>query len=390
MKRTLAWVMSMAVYGGASGSTWTVDDDAQWLTGQLVQASANHEIPAMGAAVFTKDHILEMVVTGVRASDRPEKVTTADIWHLGSCTKAMTATLAAMLVADGTITWETSLGDVFGDEIDQGWADVTLKQLVTQCSGFPKGSPSMTYWSDERPIQEQRTAHSIEVLSSPPTRGPGELYEYSNDNYIIAGAMLEHATGESWESLMRRRVFAPLGMKSAGFGPPPSDRQAPTQPLGHYETGEPAEPIKIADNPPVLGPAGTVYASIEDWIKFLQGHLAGGTGDASLIDAKAYGSLQTPAAGNPMPGMPGMDYASGWIALPTAFGRALLHDGSNTGWYCIVWLLPDVDLGFLIVCNGAVGRGQAACGEVSGQLLGSVNSRWLEAATLVRNQNQDK
>jgi len=160
----------------------------------------------------------------------------------------------------------------------------------------------------------------------------------------------------------------------------PAARDAPTQPLGHYQTGESAEPIAIADNPLVLGPAGTAYASMADWAAFLQAHIGAGAGEDPLIDADAYRMLHTPPPGNAMPGMPGFEYASGRISVSTAFGGGLLHDGSNTGWYCMALVLPDADLGFLVVCNGAYARRQAACGEVSGQLMAAIKDRWMKAA----------
>ena len=73
-------------------------------------------------------------------------------------------------------------------------------------------------------------------LSRPPALNPGVRYEYSNVGYIIAGAVAERCTGKSWEELLRSEVFTPLGMTTAGFGPPGEAGARPAdQPRAHTE-----------------------------------------------------------------------------------------------------------------------------------------------------------
>ena len=74
---------------------------------------------------------------------------------------------------------------------------------------------------------------------------------------MIAGAALERATSRRWEDLLREHVFAPLRMTSCGFGPPGS-RALIDQPWGHDPAGTAMAPTPAADNPPGLGPAGTM------------------------------------------------------------------------------------------------------------------------------------
>lgn len=82
---------------------------------------------------------------------------------------------------------------------------------------------------------------------------PGKLYNYSNIGYILVGAVLEHISGKSWEDLITEKLFVPLGMNTAGFGPP----QGSGQMCGHVLSGQQWTPMPQADNPAALGPAGT-------------------------------------------------------------------------------------------------------------------------------------
>ena len=78
----------------------------------LEQTMKRYNIPAMAAIIISGDEIVDSAVAGVRVRGGEEKATLEDYWHLGSCTKAMTATLAGRLVEQGKIKWESTIEDV--------------------------------------------------------------------------------------------------------------------------------------------------------------------------------------------------------------------------------------------------------------------------------------
>jgi CubicO group peptidase (beta-lactamase class C family) len=96
-------------------------------------------------------------------------------------------------------------------------------------------------------------------------RSRGE-HLYSNGGYIVAGAMLEALTGQTWETLMEQELFQPLGITTAGFGAPGTSAVR-DQPWGHLRSGgtwTPLSPGPGADNPAAIGPAGTVHIALSD------------------------------------------------------------------------------------------------------------------------------
>ena len=97
---------------------------------------------------------------------------------------------------------------------------------------------------------------------------------YSNSSYMIAGAVLEKVTGKPWRELIKTELFDKLGMTSCGFGAPGS-KAVVDQPRGHDAGGTPIEPGPAADNPPGLGPAGTVHCSLLDYGKFFNVYATG-------------------------------------------------------------------------------------------------------------------
>src|SRR5262245_53367818 len=93
----------------SSAATSPAADEPRDVGAVLAPIRAKHDLPALAGAVLVGDRIVAIGVDGVRERGRPEKATTSDLWHLGSCTKAMTATVWAMLVEEGKLAWDTPL-----------------------------------------------------------------------------------------------------------------------------------------------------------------------------------------------------------------------------------------------------------------------------------------
>ncbi|HVP09926.1 MAG TPA: serine hydrolase domain-containing protein, partial [Phycisphaerae bacterium] len=276
------------------------------LDDRLDPIRAKHNVPALAAAVIRNDDIVALGAVGFRRLKSPETVTTADRFHLGSDTKAMTATMLAMLVERGSLRWDTTLAEAFPDlrqAMHPDYRPVTLEQLLQHRGGCPEDLNRdglwKRLWEREGSPREQRELLVKTVLSWPPAAPPGTKFLYSNAGYAIAGVMAERVTGEAWEDLMRRMLFEPLGMASAGFGAP-GDPAAIDEPRGHdagWLRTKPMEPGPQADNPPAIGPAGTVHCSLPDWARFIRLHLHGEQGGTTLLKPETFVRLHTPPPG---------------------------------------------------------------------------------------------
>jgi CubicO group peptidase (beta-lactamase class C family) len=334
-----------------------------------------HKLPALAAAVVEDGRTAALGAVGVRRAGGKESVAIDDRFHIGSCTKSMTATLCAILVQQGKLKWESTIGEVFADQRDKIHADfhaVTLEQLLTHRSGLPDDTtPDWTIWPKVRllsgPIIEQRRKLVELVLVQKPAAAPGTKHQYSNYGYTIAGAMCERATGKSWEDLMRAELFTPLGMTTASFGPP-GNAKAVDQPWGHSTSifGQKAiAPGPLADNPAVIGPAGTVHCSLGDWAKYAAFHLRGARGEEPRLPADVFQKMHTPASGDDE------NYAFGWIATDRdwAGGKALTHGGSNTMWFAVIWLAPQRNTAYMAATNVGSNTAFSACDTAIGKLI---------------------
>jgi len=326
-----------------------------------------HNIPAMGAIVFRADTVWARGLAGVRRSNSLVPVQERDRFQLGSNTKAITATVLATLVEEGKLAWTTTLADVFPewrDSMSPDFRAVTIDLLLSHHAGISpfEDTDAKDFRSIPRlsgtPMQ-RRAAFTSWVLRGKPAGPVGGKGMYSNGGYGIAGAIAERVAGESWESLVRARVFMPLGLAGAFAW---SDSADVNQPWGHYETGRATRPVDPRDRgervPPIIWPAGSVELSLEDYAHFLQVHLRGLEGrDTPLLKAATIKHLHT------SPVTPPDRYGLGWGLQDFDGAPASVHVGSAGAFYAITIVQPTRDLGVAVFANAGGERAAAAATE---------------------------
>ncbi|HQX80588.1 MAG TPA: serine hydrolase domain-containing protein [Vicinamibacterales bacterium] len=313
-------------------------------------------LPAVAGATFSSAEVSAVSAIGVRKMGDTTPVTPDDLWHIGSITKSFTSLLTAKFVERGEMSWTSTLGDLLGPRAGK-FAPVTLAQLLSHRAGLPANvlpgmMASVAQGAPTVDVQRQRVIDA--ALATDPTAAPGAAYLYSNLGYIIAGAILEAKAKKPWEDLVRDEVLSPLGLASAGHGPPGVPNLL-TQPRGHRRatsgTLTPVEPGVGADNPPYLGPAGRLHMTVGDLARWGQAHLRGERGQDGIVKVDTFKRLHQPDAG--------ATYAMGWVSQATPDRRVIWHNGSNTFWYAIVAFDAAADRGVVIMTNGSIGAAQA-------------------------------
>lgn len=326
--------------------------------GSLQRILDDTRAPAVGGVVIGEQGVIHAEAAGVRRLKQPEPVTTNEVWHIGSNTKAMTAALYALQVQAGKAKWGATLAELFPDlTLDPAWKATPIEALLGHRAGVQDKPVMIRGWlskahADKRPLVEQRTALAAEVLSQPPT-GPAGAFGYSNVGYILAGAALERITGQPWEQALSAQLFQPLGMTSAGFGAPKGANAWGHRPaFGLVGELEAVDPGGLADNPPALGPAGTCHMTLADHGKFARLFF----GEPGLLNADSVRRLTAAVPGRAEPdGEPSRPYALGWglASQPWSKGTALAHEGSNTLWHEVVIVAPGRKLAIITACNAA-------------------------------------
>jgi CubicO group peptidase (beta-lactamase class C family) len=235
--------------------------------------------------------------------------------------------------------WDTKLIEAIPElknKIHTDYHKITLWQLLTHRAGLPQNPTNMGAFR-LKGIKKKRLAIVEDNLKSPATYEI-DKFNYSNFGYIIAACMAEQITGLNWEVLMKKRLFDPLGMSTAGYGNP-NIFWSTAQPWGHYKYEQKWRPSE-AYNGKVVGPAGRVYCSIADWAKFLSLQL---TSENPILERKYLDKLKEPVE----------FYAAGWFVVERewAKGITLIHGGTNGIWYTEVFVAPKLDRIFLMATN---------------------------------------
>jgi CubicO group peptidase (beta-lactamase class C family) len=363
----LVWVVT------ASAAPTTPAD----MTPALEAIRNKHDLPALAVVVAKDGQICDRVAVGVRKWGDVMPVTTNDVFHIGSCTKSMTATLAAILIEEGKLRWDTTIAEVFPElkgKMDKQYEAVTVGQLLHHRGGVPGAPPAAAWkraWEEHGTPTQQRREFIEAVLSQPPEAVPGTTMIYSNQGYAIVGAMLEKITGQDYETLITEKLFQPLHMDTAGFGPPGTKGKV-DQPWGHIHKLLLTIPVQ-ADNPPAIAPAGRVHCSLDDLARFAIFHLQRNATNG-LLKSDTLAKLHAP------PGMANMaspleNYACGWVILQRGWagGTALWHNGSNSMWYIVIWLAPEKNFSVIAATNIAGPDAEQGCDEAAVAMI----HKWL-------------
>lgn len=342
------------------------------LSSILTPIREKHDVPALAVAIITPDGMEGIGFSGLRKRGEGAAIQPSDRFHLGSCTKAMTATLAAIIVADGAIKLESTVDEVLGStvpSVDESWKAVTLEELLRHCGGAPAGADPKAWaqaYACKGASRECRRAFVADMLSRPIAQPRGTTV-YSNQGIALAGFMLESATNEEYETLVTERLFTPLGITSAGFGPA-------LEASGHGADGKPSN----IDNPSAITPAGRVHMTLEDWGKFISLHLRRDGGERLKLDRAAFDRLHSPLLGNgAVADTPRDGVAMGWMVAwrPWGGGRVLTHAGSNTLWFCVAWVAPEKSFAVIAAANQGGDSATKACDEACSLAIASLVAR---------------
>lgn len=301
-----------------------------------------YEIPELAYAVVSADSVLEMRVLGYRRWGADFAAGPDDRFRIGSNTKAITGFIAARLVKQGVLSWDTRFFDLYPELKEQSqhaYHDLTLLDLLTFRTRLLKWTytdtiPTPAEITGDDPAQ--RYAFMAWCLRQPPvpkTGGPS----FSNPAYVAAGLMLEKATGHSYTELASD-LGKELGIRFAFGAPNAMDKD---QPWGH---GEDLEPEPQQENMKLnwLLAAGNIQLSLPDYAKFIQLQLAGAAGRSPLLSSEEFRFLHQ-----------GRErFAVGWFWEEEPAGDVVVCNVGNPGTFLSkVHMLPKKDRAFILLCN---------------------------------------
>jgi CubicO group peptidase (beta-lactamase class C family) len=285
---------------------------------------------------------------GLADIDSKKPITADTKFRIGSVTKQFTAAMILMLQEEGKLSVQDPVCKYF-DPCPEAWKPVTLHHLLSMTSGITSIT-SLPNWRSELRFKDLKSAESVALVSTLPLKAkPGEVYEYSNTNFIMLGAIVEKVSGKTYEQFLTERITKPLKLANTGLDD--GKKSLPNAALGYTQrNGE----IAKADVASVILPfsAGSMYSTVGDLYTWQNALLNGRVfKNKSTLDA-----MLTPNKG---------DYAYGLIVVTDRKGRKrVTHGGGIEGFLSDAVYFPEDDLFIAALTNNERG----AIGEVTSAL----------------------
>jgi len=257
-------------------------------------------------------------------------------FRLGSITKQFTATAILLLQERGKLSVTDPICKYF-DICPAAWSELTIHHLLSHTGGVP----NFTNFPDYMPKMMMRvtTQEMIARFKDKPLDfKPGEKWSYSNSGYFLLGAIIEKASGESYESFLQKNIFDPLKMTATGYD--------------HFETilknratgysmimGKLSNSAFLDMTQPYS--AGSLYSTVEDLFAWNEALYSG-----KVLSAKSFELMTTPVKNN---------YAYG-LGVDTKFNRKLIsHGGGINGFATYLARFPEERLTVVVLRNSDFG-----------------------------------
>jgi CubicO group peptidase (beta-lactamase class C family) len=359
MTRITLWCffLMLAALGGRSALAQQTDDglDYDRLAAYIDQAVQDYKLPGLSIAIVKDDQIVFERGFGKRKlgkTSRKGKVDPETVFAIASQSKAYTATALAMLVDEGKLAWDDFVTDhLSGFRLHDPAATSMLRvsDLLCHRVGLNTFDGDLLWYGTDYSREEvlRRIRH---LPLQKPFRAS---YGYQNVMFLAAGQIVEEVSGQSWDSFVARRIFAPLGMNRSSTRKRELVR-ADNVARPHLE-GK-AQPFLNYNN---IGPAASINSSAADiaqWMRFwLNEGVAGG--DTLLAPGLIKEMLEVH---NPLPlssldqlaGTHFKGYGYGWFLMDYAGRKVAHHGGGLPGYISKVMLVPEEELGMVVLSNG--------------------------------------
>lgn len=309
------------------------------------------ELGVPGVAVGVLDGETEHeFFTGVASLATGTPVTPDTQFLIGSTSKTFTGTVIMRLIQDGKLSLETHVREILPDFTladEDATKALQVKHLLTHSGGFLGDMDDREGWGDD--------AHAKSVAdyaTVPQFFAPGSVASYSNGGIRLLGRIIEVVTGESFEAVVRRIIFEPLGMTQSFYFP----WEIITHPhvIGHKTTEAGVEPATVWGLTRGVAAEGGISSTARDQLRYARFHLAGQADGELPVSDETRLLMQQPH----MPAGPPVD-AIGYPWLLTHVGdtRIVKHGGNISDQQLSDFVLvPDHDLAITVLTNSAAGK----------------------------------
>jgi len=378
--------------------------DLEALAREIDEARLTLDVPGMAVAIVESGDVVLARGFGERTLGQSDSVDEHTLFAIGSASKAFTAASVAMLIDDGEVRWSDRviehlpwlrLHDPYPTD------ELRVVDILSHRSGLPRGD-MLWYGSGlgRREIVEQ-------LPELEPNTSFRSQFGYQNIMYLTAGLIIEELTDATWDDWVASRIFGPLGMDDSNTSVTElSSVENVATPHAKIDGEILTVPYRNIDN---VAPAGSINSNVVDmarWIELLlnEGRLAEGDDTEQIVSEGSLDVMWTPVTTATLPGPSSalrakshfLLYGLGWFIQDYRGERLIHHGGNIDGMSALVAMLPEHDLGVVVLTNlNGSAAPMAVANEIFDAYLGHDDHDWPAAAreftnTIEKTQDQAK
>ena len=329
-------------------------------------------VPGMAVGIVKADKVLLANGYGVREIGKKAKIDSATLFKIASNSKAFTTAALAVLNDDDLVSWDGLVIDYIPEfRMHDPWvtAGFTVTDLLTHRSGLPGFIGDMLLWPEPNAFTQADIIYALRYFE--PVSGFRSQYAYDNLLYIVAGEIIPRVSGQSWGEFVESRIMRPAGMKRC-FADKIPKRQMKNIAVPHGVIEGQLSVIergRIPRQPPISAAAGGVICSLEDMLTWVRTQLNRGTTPAGV---ELFSSAQSKELWKPrtirsvserdfeMNRTHFKAYGLGWRLADVHGYKEVSHTGTLAGMKSYVVLIPELELGVVLLTNGSSSTARAA------------------------------
>jgi CubicO group peptidase (beta-lactamase class C family) len=358
------------------------------LDATVARAMQQFRVPGVSIAIVKDGKVVVAKGFGVRKLGEPAPVDGDTLFQIASNSKAFTTAALAMLIDEGKLSWDDPVSKylpAFRMYDPYASNEVLIRDLVSHRAGLGLGAGDLMIYP-ATDLSREEIVSRIRYIK--PATSMRSRYAYNNLMFIVAGRVIETISGKSWEEFVAERILMPLAMTktvtSVRALRASSDAATP-----HAPEGDRMVPIRydVWEN---AAPAGGLASSANDMAKWLIAQLAHGKydGDKRLFSEKqsremwsAQIPVRIPPAEGPLAALAPhfSQYALGWRTRDYRGHQLVGHSGGLTGTVSLVTLVPDLNLGIVVLTNQqATSLTNSITWQIVDHYLGGATTDWID------------
>jgi CubicO group peptidase (beta-lactamase class C family) len=303
--------------------------------------------PGLALGIVANDRLVYGKGFGVRSKTGDGPVDIRTVFQIGSTTKAFLAATLAIMVDRGKLRWDDRIVDLDPDfQLKDAWVtrEFRVFDLLAQRSGLPpyvNDALGLLGFAEPALIRSLRYVEPVSSFRS--------SFAYTNITHLLAGRIVAKAAGAAdGDAVLRRELLEPLRMEDSSYTAE-AIKAAVNHAKGHRWTPEGTVEVPFTQLFPYdFGGAGDINSTIEDLARWVRLQLGDGTFEGRrIVSPESLAFTRTPKVAM----SDKVSYALGWVLQQTPNGNIVWHNGGTAAFGAYVGMVPDRDIGVIILTN---------------------------------------